>query len=83
MATDVFTDRDAHELLVAVGLAPDAGNDSYERSFEALGLDSLARVEMASRIGQRYGVDVEEDLTPELTPVGMTRLVNERLGARA
>jgi acyl carrier protein len=81
MATEVFSHTDVRDLLVAVGCADAAASATYAASFEELELDSLARVEMASRIKSRYGIDVEDDLDPTLTPDGMRQLVNERLAA--
>ncbi|GAA3441442.1 acyl carrier protein [Planomonospora venezuelensis] len=78
-----FTDNDMRELLKAVGLEAKAGVEGYSRSFEELDLDSLARVEIATRIQDRFGVDVEEQVTAEETPEGLRRLVNERLTAAA
>ncbi|WP_436756902.1 SAM-dependent methyltransferase [Streptosporangium sp. V21-05] len=76
-----FTDENVRELLLAVGLDPGTGDDALERSFDELDLDSLARVEIATRIQDRFGVDVEEQLTAEATPSLMRELVTERLAA--
>ncbi|MEU8382918.1 acyl carrier protein [Streptosporangium sp. NPDC048865] len=76
-----FTDENVRELLLAVGLDPAAGDAALERSFGELDLDSLARVEIATRIQDRFGVDVEERLTADVTPSLMRELVNERLAA--
>ncbi|MBT2208983.1 MULTISPECIES: acyl carrier protein [Actinomadura] len=78
MPTQHITDADVLELLVAVGLDRAAGAESLARSFEDLNLDSLARMEIATRIQDRYDIDVEEDLTAELTPEGLRRMVVER-----
>lgn len=77
--TETLTDEDVSALLRAVGHANADDGDLYGRSFEELDIDSLARVEMASRIQTRFGVDVEEQLTAELSPSAMQRLVNQRL----
>jgi acyl carrier protein len=79
MATETFTDTDVRDLLVAVGCGSAGAADTYGTSFEELELDSLARMEMASRIKSRFGIEVEDDLGPELTPTGMRHLINERL----
>ncbi|GAA2846857.1 hypothetical protein GCM10010517_03640 [Streptosporangium fragile] len=76
-----FTDETVRELLLSVGLDPAAGDDVLERSFAELDLDSLARVEIATRIQDRFGVDVEERLTADATPSLMKKLVTERLPA--
>ncbi|WP_329093135.1 acyl carrier protein [Streptosporangium sp. NBC_01469] len=76
-----FTEENARELLLSVGLDPAAGDDVLELSFDELDLDSLARVEIATRIQDRFGVDVEEQLTARATPSLMRKLVIERLAA--
>jgi acyl carrier protein len=81
MATEAFTDTDVRDLLVAVGCASARTADAYGTTFEELDVDSLARVEMASRIKSRLGIDVEDDLGPDSTPAGMRRLVNDRIAA--
>lgn len=79
----VLSDEDIRTLLLAVGLDPAAGPDADSRSFDELDLDSLARMELAARIQDRYGVDVEEDITGDLSPSGLRLLVNARVGAAA
>ncbi|MEU4242872.1 acyl carrier protein [Actinoplanes sp. NPDC026619] len=81
MAADVFTDEDVRALLAAVGADQALGAAEYSRSFEDLDLDSLARVEIASRVKTRFGIDIGDDLVAELSPAGMKHLVNNRLGA--
>ncbi|MER6830066.1 acyl carrier protein [Streptosporangium sp. NPDC000563] len=76
-----FTDENVRELLLCVGLDPAAGDEALELTFDALDLDSLARVEIATRIQDRFGVDVEEELTAQTTPSLMRELVTERLAA--
>jgi acyl carrier protein len=83
MAGEIFTDTDVRELLVIVGMEPSVNSQAYGLSFEALDLDSLARVEMASRIRDRFGVDVEEELTADATPEHLKQIVNQRLSAAA
>ncbi|MBX6766655.1 MAG: acyl carrier protein [Actinomadura rubrobrunea] len=73
-----LTDDDVRALLRAVGAAGGAPGDR-SRTFEELGLDSLARFEIASRIKNRYGVDVESEITAETSPAGLRDLVNSRL----
>ncbi|MER7817955.1 acyl carrier protein [Streptomyces sp. NPDC096153] len=68
-------------MLTAVGLDPGLGGAALTRSFEALDLDSLARVELASRIKSRYGIDIEEEITPESTPADVEQLIAARLPA--
>ncbi|MFI5806454.1 phosphopantetheine-binding protein [Streptomyces sp. NPDC051561] len=62
-------------MLAAVGLDPALGEAAFERTFDALGLDSLARVELASRIKSRFGVDIEEQIEPESTPADIEELI--------
>jgi minimal PKS acyl carrier protein len=81
--SQTFTDDDLRLLLIAVGLAPDVTEESYGLTFEELDLDSLARMEIATRIQETYGVDIEDDLVAELSPLQAKRLVNERLGSAA
>jgi hypothetical protein len=76
-----LTDTDIRELLLAVGLDPATGPDAYRSSFAELDLDSLARVEIATRLQTRYGFDVEEQITAESTPLDVKDLVNTRLSA--
>ncbi|MET9294795.1 acyl carrier protein [Streptomyces sp. NPDC003077] len=70
-------------MLAAVGLDPALGQAALARSFEELDLDSLARVELASRIKSRYGIDIEEEITPESTPADVEKLIGARLSATA
>ncbi|WP_175408232.1 phosphopantetheine-binding protein [Streptomyces sp. TRM64462] len=67
-------------MLTAVGLDPDLGDAAFASSFASLDLDSLARVELASRIKGRYGIDIEEEITPESTPADVERLITARVG---
>ncbi|MGW1955706.1 phosphopantetheine-binding protein [Streptomyces sp. NPDC001920] len=71
------------DMLTSVGLDPDLGEAAFDKTFEALDLDSLARVELASRIKSRYGIDIEEEITPESTPADVERMVSARLSAAA
>lgn len=75
-----FTHEDMRGLLAMVGADPNLSDDDYRRSFEELELDSLARVEIASRVRDRFGLEVEQDLTGELSPYDVAELVNRRLG---
>ncbi|EKX66895.1 acyl carrier protein [Streptomyces ipomoeae] len=79
MAETGITESDVRQLLVAVGVSPATAGRDLDRSFEELGMDSLARIEIASRVMERFGVEVEEDLTAQETPAGMRQLVNQRL----
>ena len=79
MATKILTDEDMRGLLLAVGADPTTNSAHYARSFDELDLDSLARVEIASRIRDRFGVNIEEEMVAEQTPAAMRDLVNQRL----
>lgn len=79
----VLSDEDVRTLLLAVGLDPAAGPEADSRSFDELDLDSLARMELAARVQDRFGVDVEEDITGDLSPSGLRLLVNARVGGAA
>ncbi|WP_433429243.1 phosphopantetheine-binding protein [Nonomuraea sp. CA-141351] len=74
-----FTDHDLRKLLAAVGLDQSLSESELSRSFEELGLDSLARMEIATRIQDDHDVDVEADLTADNTPEDLMRMVNARL----
>ncbi|MFI9551647.1 acyl carrier protein [Nonomuraea endophytica] len=76
-----FTDSTLRDLLASVGLPSQAGDGAAERTFDELGLDSLARVELATRIEDRFGVDVEDRITEHATPSEVRELVNQRLTA--
>lgn len=79
MAVRELTEQEVHELLVRVGVSRAAVADSLDRTFEDLELDSLARIQIASQIKDRFGVDVEEELSAQVTPGALRRLVNQRL----
>jgi acyl carrier protein len=65
-------------MLQKVGLNPVPAT-AMSMSFEDLDLDSLARIETATRIEEAYGVQIEERLTAGLTPGGLLDLVNGEL----
>jgi hypothetical protein len=77
-----FTDSDLSGLLLAVGAEPPAGPGMFHDSFGKLDLDSLARTEIATRVAERWDVDIEDLLTTDTTPAEVRRLVlgtvNER-----
>jgi acyl carrier protein len=78
---NLFTEADVQDLLTAVGMEPAASSQAHSLSFDALDLDSLARMEIASRIRGRFGIEVEEELTADTTPEYMKDFVNQRLAA--
>jgi acyl carrier protein len=72
-----FTEDDMRALLIKVGLNPVPAN-ALERSFAELELDSLARIEIATRLRESHGADVESELTvgDDLTPSRVVTMVN-------
>lgn len=81
MSVQLFDNDNVRLLLEAVGLGSAVSAADYDRSFDELELDSLARIEIATRIHDSYGIDVEDELTAEQTPAGMKTLVNAQLAA--
>ncbi|UBU10949.1 acyl carrier protein [Nonomuraea gerenzanensis] len=79
MSANTFTPADLKTLLQAVGLGP--AQDDYTLTFEQLALDSLARVEIATRIEDRFGLALEIDA--DHTPAQVAALVNQRLAGAA
>lgn len=65
---------EAGRLLAAVGV--EIAEHQYETAFEELGVDSLARAEIAARVQDRFGVDIEDELREETTPADLTRLLS-------
>ncbi len=72
-----FTDDEMRGLLLRVGLNP-VPEHAIERTFGDLGLDSLARIEIATRLQESHGVDVESELVggEDLTPGHVVAMVN-------
>ncbi|PZG34326.1 phosphopantetheine attachment domain protein [Spongiactinospora gelatinilytica] len=81
--SQILTDQDLRTLLIAVGLSPGVPDESLALTFEELDLDSLARMEIATRIQEKFGVDVEDDLVAETSPQQAKHLVNQRLESAA
>lgn len=81
MPAQELTDDELRDLLLAVGLNPASGAEAYTLCFDELDLDSLARFELASRIGDRFGINIENEVTAERTPDDLRRLVNELVSA--
>ncbi|MER7133211.1 acyl carrier protein [Streptosporangium saharense] len=71
---------DLHRVLVECageveGATLDGGGD--ERTFEELGYDSLALIETAARLKQRYGIDLDDgDVMAAETPAALLSLAN-------
>jgi minimal PKS acyl carrier protein len=58
----------------------DLGSEIMDTPFAELGYDSLALIETAARIKQRFGVEIEDDDVAELeTPREIISAVNESL----
>jgi acyl carrier protein len=68
MSTTLLSDADMSALLITVGVEAPADPQIFDSSFEELEIDSLGRTELATRVADRFGVDVEEALFPETTP---------------
>lgn len=64
----LFSDADMSALLIAVGVEAPAPPQIFDSSFDELEIDSLGRTELATRVADRFGVDVEENMLPETTP---------------
>ena len=79
-----FTEGDMRGLLLAVGLNP-VPPDALESTFAQLELDSLARIEIATRLHESHGADVESVLTTgdDLTPGQVVAMVNTSLAQTA
>ena len=66
-----FTFSDVKNILVnRIGLPEDAVTDDPNLSFEDLGLDSLAFVEIQLAIQQDYGFTIPDEDAEKITTVG-------------
>src|SRR5919199_6971674 len=81
MSVREFTFDDVKNILVnRVGLPEDAVRDDPNLSFEGMGLDSLAFVEIQLAIQQEYGFTIPDEDAEKLTTVGQgIEYVNQRL----
>ena len=82
MATqEQFSMADMKDILVnRVGLPEDAVGDDPSRSFDDLGLDSLAFVEIQLAVQQQYGFTIpDEDAQSILTMQNAIDYTNRRL----
>jgi acyl carrier protein len=81
MSVREFTFDDVKNILVnRVGLPEDAVRDDPNLSFEDMGLDSLAFVEIQLAIQQEYGFTIPDEDAEKLTTVGQgIEYVNQRL----
>ena len=78
-----LTDQAIQKLLVAVGAEPGVTSADFDTPVEDLDLDSLARTELAFRIKDLTGIDIEERIAPTTTPNAMRRMVLDDLSSRA
>ena len=66
-----FTFDDLKDILVnRIGLAEDQVVDDPNASFEDMGLDSLAFVEIQLAMQQQYGFTIPDEDAHEITTVG-------------
>jgi acyl carrier protein len=71
MAVREFTFEDVKNILVnRVGLPEDAVVDDPNMSFEDMGLDSLAFVEIQLAIQQEYGFTIPDEDAEKITTIG-------------
>jgi minimal PKS acyl carrier protein len=71
MSVKEFTFEDLRNILVnRVGLPDDAVRDDPNLSFEDMGLDSLAFVEIQLAIQQEYGFTIPDEDAQSITAVG-------------
>lgn len=62
----------------------DLDGDIADERFEDLGYDSIALLEVSSRITQEYGVRIEDSAAAEAdTPAVLLKVVNAELGGDA
>ena len=80
MAAREFTFEDAKNILVnRIGVPEDTVNDPSQ-SFEDLGLDSLAFVEIQLAMQQEYGITIADEDADRITTMGQAvEYVNSRL----
>jgi acyl carrier protein len=83
MHADTVSDAELVRALLAVGADRDLTVIDFDRTFEELDLDSLARAELTARLRERSGVDVEHHVTATATPNQVRRFVRDELSVRA
>jgi len=81
MATEAFTFDDVKRILVErVGMNEDDVVDDPSATFESMGLDSLAFVEIQLAMQQEYGFTIPDEDAERITTVGESiDYVNQRL----
>ena len=71
MAAQMFTFNDLKDILVKRVRMPEAQiKNNPALSFEAMGLDSLALVEVQLEVQQRYGFTIPDEDVRHLTTIG-------------
>jgi acyl carrier protein len=71
MANQLFTFKDLKDILVnRVGLAEEDVVDDPKATFDSMGLDSLAFVEVQLAIQQQYGFSIPDEDAHRITRVG-------------
>ena len=81
MATETFTMDDAKRILVErVGMNEADVPDDPEATFDSMGLDSLAFVEIQLAMQQEYGFSIPDEDASEILTLGQSvDYVNRRL----
>jgi acyl carrier protein len=82
MDNTVLSDAELSRLLVAVGADRDIDSLQFDRSFEDLGLDSLAQAEFAAKLKEHCRADVQEHIAADVSPNKIRRFVLDELSAR-
>jgi len=84
VATREFTFEDLKDILVnRVGLPDAAVVDDPEATFDDMGLDSLAFVEIQLAMQQEYGFTIPDEDAEHIHKVGQAiNYVNQRLSAK-
>ncbi len=84
MAPETFTFEDVKRILVErVGLPEDDVVDDPDATFDSMGLDSLAFVEIQLAMQQEYGFTIADEDAERITTLGESiEYVNERLAEK-
>jgi len=79
-----FTFRDLKDILVdRVGVPEPLVKDDLNQSFEDLGLDSLAIVDLQLAIKQKYGIAIADHETVHIKTLGgALEFTNRRIGEK-
>jgi acyl carrier protein len=80
-----FTFDDLRDVLInRIGVAADRITDDPNATFDQMGLDSLAFVELQLAMRQQYGIEINDEDASKITTVGgAISYTNERLAAQA